>query len=52
MNFNGCVMLVSFLLQTEHVEVLAAELDTYKDKYSRSYRDRASLDAQLVETRG
>ena len=28
-----------------------AELDAYKEKYNRSYRERASLDAQLVETK-
>ena len=39
-------------MQTEEVEALLAEMDAYKEKYNKSFREKASLDVELVETKG
>jgi len=44
-------MRVDLASKAEETETLMAELDAYKEKYNRSYRERASLDAQLVDTK-
>ena len=38
-------------MQTEEVEALVAEMEAYKEKYSRSFREKASLDVELVEAK-
>ena len=48
-------MLVSCLFvsfQVEEAEMLAAEVETYREKFTKTYKERASLEASLIDARG
>eukprot|EP00795_Rhopilema_esculentum_P011002 gene11002-19842_t len=38
--------------KAEEAEMLAAEVDTYREKFTKTYKERASLEASLIDARG